>query len=130
MKNRIQQVEERLLAYKTAADEAYARLRADIFEILTASEEGADTPTSANFINALTENERNALWSVCTSLSSDGSGNVSIVKLMQKTGLSRPVYTNLFVKMEKYNMASIENQVVKGTHVILHAPDLIQMGEN
>jgi GTP-sensing pleiotropic transcriptional regulator CodY len=37
--------------------------------------------------------------------------------MIQKTNLSRPVWTSLLQKMEKYGIAQIKNQGVKGTHI-------------
>lgn len=67
------------------------------------------------FFNALTENENKAFIALTEEIGS--SGNISIVKMIQKTNLSRPVWTSLLQKMEKYGIAQIKNQGVKGTHI-------------
>jgi GTP-sensing pleiotropic transcriptional regulator CodY len=37
--------------------------------------------------------------------------------MIQKTNLSRPVFTNLLQKMEKFGIAQIKNCGVKGTYI-------------
>lgn len=77
---------------------------------------GADQQVLTNeFFNALTENENKAFIVLTEEIGS--SGNISIVKMIQKTNLSRPVWTSLLQKMEKYGIAQIKNQGVKGTHI-------------
>ena len=70
-----------------------------------------------DFFNAMTENEKTAFSSITEEIGS--SGNISVVKMIQKTGLSRPVFTSLLQKMEKYGVAQIKNQGVKGTNITL-----------
>lgn len=69
------------------------------------------------FFNDLTVNENKAFFAIKEEIGS--SGNISIVKMIQKTGLSRPVWTSLLQKMEKFGIAQIKNQGVKGTHIEL-----------
>lgn len=68
-----------------------------------------------DFFKALTENEKIAFQSIRDEIGS--SGNISVVKMIQKTGLSRPVFTSLLQKMEKFGIAQIKNQGVKGTNI-------------
>lgn len=68
-----------------------------------------------DFFNALTETEKTAFQAIREQIGS--SGNISIVKMIQKTGISRPVFTSLLQKMEKFNVAQIRNQGVKGTYI-------------
>ena len=70
-----------------------------------------------DFFNALTNNEQIALQSIREEIGL--SGNISVVKMIQKTNLSRPVFTSLLQKMEKYNVAIVKNQGVKGTYIEL-----------
>ena len=66
-----------------------------------------------DFYNALTENETKAFIAIREEI--DLSGNISIVKMIQKTSISRPVWTSLLAKMEKFGIAQVKNQGVKGT---------------
>ena len=68
-----------------------------------------------DFFKALTENEKIAFQSIRDEIGY--SGNISVVKMIQKTGLSRPVFTSLLQKMEKFGIAQIKNQGVKGTNI-------------
>lgn len=68
-----------------------------------------------DFFKALTENEKIAFQSIREEI--DLSGNISVVKMIQKTNISRPVWNSLLQKMEKYGVAQIKNQGVKGTHI-------------
>ena len=77
---------------------------------------GADTGyLITDFYNALTENEKIAIAAIREEIGL--SGNISVVKMIQKTGLSRPVWTSVLQKMEKYGIARIKNQGVKGTNI-------------
>lgn len=69
------------------------------------------------FFNDLTTNENKAFLAIREEIGL--SGNISVVKMIQKTGLSRPVWTSLLQKMEKFGVAQIKNQGVKGTHIEL-----------
>jgi len=68
-----------------------------------------------DFFNALTVNEKTAFEAIREEIGS--SGNISVVKMIQKTNLSRPVWTSLLQKMEKFGIAQIKNQGVKGTYI-------------
>lgn len=68
-----------------------------------------------DFYNALTSNEKIAFQFIREEI--NYSGNISIVKMIQKTNLSRPVWTSLLAKMEKFGIARVQNQGVKGTHI-------------
>ena len=68
-----------------------------------------------DFYNALTVNEKQAFLAIREEI--NYSGNISIVKMIQKTSLSRPVWTSLLTKMEKFGIARVQNQGVKGTHI-------------
>ena len=67
------------------------------------------------FYKALTINEKQAFLAIRKEIGS--SGNISIVKMIQKTSLSRPVWTSLLAKMEKFGIAQVKNQGVKGTYI-------------
>ena len=72
-------------------------------------------PSYEEFYQELTSNEQVALAAIQEAIGAEG--NISIVKMQQATNLSRPVFTSLLVKMEKYQIAEIKNQGVKGTHI-------------
>ena len=55
------------------------------------------------FFNDLTTNENKAFLAIREEIGL--SGNISVVKMIQKTGLSRPVWTSLLQKMEKFGVA-------------------------
>ena len=72
---------------------------------------------SQEFFSSLTNNENMAFQAIREEIGF--SGNISIVKMIQKTNLSRPVFTSLLQKMEKFGIAQIKNQGVKGTNIII-----------
>ena len=65
----------------------------------------------------LTKTENNALAALLARLNENGEGNISIATIVEETGISRPVYKNLLTKLEKDNIAKINNQGVKGTFI-------------
>ena len=68
-----------------------------------------------DFYKALTDNEKTAFIAIRETIGL--SGNISIVKMIQKTNLSRPVWNSLLTKMEKFGIAQIKNQGAKGTYI-------------
>ena len=68
-----------------------------------------------DFYKALTDNEKTAFLAIREAIGL--SGNISIVKLIQQTNLSRPVWNSLLTKMEKFGIAQIKSQGAKGTHI-------------
>ena len=68
-----------------------------------------------DFYKALTDNEKIAFLAIREEIGL--SGNISIVKMIQKTNLSRPVWNSLLQKMEKFGIAQIKNQGTKGSHI-------------
>ena len=68
-----------------------------------------------DFFKALTSNEKIAFTAITEEIGA--SGNISVVKMIQKTNLSRPVWTSLLQKMEKYGAAIVKAQGVKGTYI-------------
>lgn len=68
------------------------------------------------FKSSLTQTEQKALDHIKNEI--DGkSGTISISKMIEKTNISRPVWKNLLLKMEKSNFAEVINQGVKGTFI-------------
>lgn len=53
-------------------------------------------------------------------------GNISIVKLMQKVNVSRPVFTNVLKKMETANLLTQKNQGAKGIHIVFADLDKVK----
>ena len=106
------------IAQDYAEDIREFRLDGDLGRLMNFIEAviGADQLVLVNdFYKALTENEKTAFLAIREEI--DLSGNISIVKMIQKTNLSRPVWNSLFAKMEKFGIAQIKNQGVKGTHI-------------
>ena len=94
------------------------RLDGDLWRLMNFLEAviGADQLILVNdFYKALTDNEKIAFQSIRETIGL--SGNISIVKMIQKTNLSRPVWTSLLAKMEKFGIAQVKNQGVKGTYI-------------
>jgi GTP-sensing pleiotropic transcriptional regulator CodY len=80
-------------------------------------DESANTLNLTNdFYSSLTDNENLAFSSIVETLSSQ-NGYISVVKMIQKANVSRPVFTNLLQKMEKFNIALIKNCGAKGTYI-------------
>lgn len=76
----------------------------------------ADAGISVNdFYKALTINEKEAFLALRKEI--DLSGTISIVKMIQKTNISRPVWTALLQKMEKFGIAHVEGHGAKGTYI-------------
>jgi len=67
-----------------------------------------------SFIATLTKTEEQAFEVIQTKLQG-GRGIISISKLIEETGISRPVFKNLLNKMEVDKIAEIRNQGVNGT---------------
>ena len=67
------------------------------------------------FFKALTVNEKTAFSAIRETIGL--SGNISITKMIQKTNISRPVWTSLLTKMEKFGIAQVKSQGVKGTYI-------------
>ena len=70
------------------------------------------------FIEGLSPLEKKALEAIYSYMENDVA-LISISKITKETDISRPVFNNLFNKMEKNNFAKIENQGVKGTRITL-----------
>lgn len=72
-----------------------------------------------DFYNDLTKLEQDALKSLISELDENYTGYISISQLTQKHNISRPVYKNLFQKLENAQLAEISNKGVKGTLIKL-----------
>ena len=65
--------------------------------------------------SSLTKTEEKALIFVLETVGEEG--NISISEAINKSGISRPVFTALFDKLDRYKGAEIKNQGVKGTYI-------------
>ena len=77
------------------------------------------------FLQCLTAKEKIALDSLLNCLD-EGEGNVSIVKMIEKAGVSRPVFMGLIQKMKDHKIAEIKNMGVKGTYFHILNQNLIR----
>ena len=77
-----------------------------------------------DFLKCLTSKEKIALDSLINYLD-DGEGNVSIVKMIEVAGVSRPVFMGLIQKMKDHKVAEIKNMGVKGTYFHILNQNLI-----
>lgn len=75
------------------------------------------------FLKQLTHAEHNALKGIMNEIGC--CGNISISKMIQKYTISRPVWTNLFKKMQDFSIGEIINQGAKGTYINITHPELI-----
>ena len=53
-------------------------------------------------------------------------GNITISKIVNQTGISRPVFNNLIVKLKEDKVAEITNQGAKGAKIKFTNQDLIR----
>ena len=65
--------------------------------------------------SSLTKTEEKALIYVLETIGEEG--NISISTAIADSGISRPVFTALFDKLDRYKGAEIKNQGVKGTYI-------------
>jgi hypothetical protein len=70
-----------------------------------------------DFLESLTNGEKDALKVIVKQLGGDIEGNISISQLVQISSISRPVFNNLLQKMKNSYVAEIDNQGVKGTYI-------------
>jgi len=107
--------------YYTAA----AALKNGVTAILRASTaEVATQATKEQFLKELTNAEQKAYYSIIDEIGDEG--DISIVKMVEKSNISRPVYANLFIKMKQCKIANVSNKGVKGTHIEITQPELYQ----
>lgn len=83
--------------------------------------ENEDKPlTKEEFFKQLTHAEERAFMSIIDSIGSEG--NITISKLVDKYGISRPVYNNLIKKMKENKVAEVLNMGMKGTYIKIINP--------
>ena len=68
-----------------------------------------------DFYESITDKENLALVGIRDEIGNEGY--VSVVKMIQKTNISRPVFTSLLGKLQTYKVAVVENKGVKGTYI-------------
>lgn len=71
------------------------------------------------FESQLTTMEQKAFEVIKENLDENKEACLSISKLYESTSISRPVWKNLFLKMEREQFAEIQNMGVKGTYIKL-----------
>ena len=76
--------------------------------------------TKDEFIQNLTHAEEAALTSIMETI--ENEGNVTISKLVKDYVISRPVYNNLLLKLQKYDIATVVNMGAKGTYISFTNP--------
>lgn len=107
-----------ILAQKFENELREYRLSGDLQWLLPLFQEAFIAQTDFDkegFFKALTDTELIVFKSIRKEIGLEG--NISIVKMIQKTNISRPVFTSLLQKMEKFGIARIKNQGVKGTYI-------------
>ena len=80
-----------------------------------------------DFMNILTDAEKNALDIILDNLNDGYQGNISILQLTTSSGISRSVFKNLLQKMKDNLVAEIENQGTKGTYIKIIDGTLLQL---
>lgn len=107
--------------YRLTGDVKY--LKSFVQDIIDKATEGqTEEEKIAEFKKTMTDKEHHVLYTIFNEINQ--SGNVSVVKLVQKTGISRPVIDNLLSKLKTYGIAEVVNQGVKGTKITF----LVYMG--
>ena len=109
-----QQCQDELREFRLTGDLNLLKELIEVAVQIEQSEGAADL--AKDFLSSLTDNEKIAYQAIKEQISSQ-NGYISVVKMIQKTNLSRPVFTNLLQKMEKFGIAQIKNCGVKGTYI-------------
>lgn len=76
------------------------------------------------FLTKLTKAEIAAMRAIFAEVAAEG--NITISKIVNQTGISRPVFNNLIVKLKEDKVAEITNQGAKGTKIKFTNQDLIR----
>ena len=101
--------------YRLTGDIKY--LKGFVMDIIeAATQEKSNDDMIKEFDLALTDRERHALVAIYQQIGQ--SGNISVVKMVQHAGVSRPVIDNLLNKLKTYGIAEVTNQGVKGTNIV------------
>lgn len=70
-----------------------------------------------NIEEKFTKTEEKALNVILNELGEKKEGNISISNLIEKSKISRPVFKNTLLKLDKNELAKIDNQGTKGTYI-------------
>lgn len=81
-----------------------------------------------DLFKALTKKEEEALTFVLNTIGDEG--NISISEAIKKSKISRPVFTSLFEKLDRYRGAEIRNMGVKGTYINFYDHVLSRFEQN
>jgi GTP-sensing pleiotropic transcriptional regulator CodY len=107
--------------YRLSGDIKYLQgFAKDMIAAIAAQQTKDQSATLNKFKEELTSKETSALQAIIQDIGAEG--NISIVKMIQKTGYSRPVFTNLLAKLELFKVAEVQNQGVKGTYIKFSIP--------
>ena len=74
--------------------------------------------------STLTKTERAAARAIYAEIGSEG--DISVSKMIQNTGISRPVYNSLLNTLANTHCAEIDAHGVKGTHIKIISPTLLE----
>lgn len=74
--------------------------------------------------STLTKTEKAAARAIYTEIGSEG--DISVSKMIQNTGISRPVYNSLLNTLANTHCAEIDAHGVKGTHIKIISPTLLE----
>lgn len=96
--------------YNKKADKAIQKIIIDILKMSITKD-----VDETQFLKSLTTKEKQALDALVDTLD-NGEGNISLVKMTEKAGISRPVFMGLIQKMKDHKVAEIKNMGVKGTY--------------
>lgn len=75
------------------------------------------------FFKKLTNSETRAYYSIIKEIHEEG--NITIQKLVEKNSISRPVYTNLIVKLKENNVAEVNSMGMKGTYIRITQSEML-----
>lgn len=74
--------------------------------------------------STLTKTEKAAARAIYAEIGSEG--DISVSKMIQNTGISRPVYNSLLNTLANSHCAEIDAHGVKGTHIKIISPTLLE----
>lgn len=79
-----------------------------------------------SFIKSLTENEKTCLIAILKTIK-DNESHYSISRGIIETGVSRPVFKNVFQKLKDSGIAEVTNHGAKGTHLKLLETSIMEV---
>jgi GTP-sensing pleiotropic transcriptional regulator CodY len=75
-------------------------------------------------LDSFTKTEEKALTYILDTIGAEGI--LSISQAIQGSGISRPVFTSLLDKLDRYQAAEVKNMGVKGTYIHLYDHILVK----